>query len=402
MTKRSSDAPDAQAPARRRTPTYMEAVRTTTPSSSPSAGPATADGESPGTSPAPAEREPTPIRSGVGSRTRIGLPPVTVLPGQIRRRATEGPSQDRKPGTTHDASRDRASAGSGSDLSGGALNPEPARVLSRETVLMGAAPKQDTATGNPRALVVSPVRAATTGVALERVTPASGGRKTRGSVPPADVTVSKHTVPGGRAWPLVVLGQRYMPQAAAIRSLRHRLADKGDPRVVLVTSAGRKEGKTFCAANLALALAEIRRSRVLLLEANLYHPSLASLFGLKQPTCFLEQLDRHKRDFMSPWQVTELSSHELHMMAIDSRTDRLRALEGAIFTNAMDSLRGRYDHIIIDGPPVSAGPDVSLLEDAVDGILFTARSDQARASTLKYALDQVSPQDLLGVVLMDI
>jgi Mrp family chromosome partitioning ATPase len=220
-------------------------------------------------------------------------------------------------------------------------------------------------------------------------------------VPAAEVSIHRHAVPGGRAWPLVVLGQRFMPQAAAVRSLRHRLAEKGDPRVVLVTSAGRKEGKTFCAANLALALAEIRRSRVLLLEANVYHPSLAGLFGLKQVPCFLDQLEQHKRDFMSPWKVAELSTHDLHLMAIDSRTERLRALEGAIFTNSMDSLRGRYDYIIIDGPPINAGPDVSLLEDAVDGILFTARSDQARARSLKYAVEQVSPQDLLGVVLLD-
>ena len=121
------------------------------------------------------------------------------------------------------------------------------------------------------------------------------------------MAITHHTVPGGRAWPLVVLGQRFMPQAAAIRSLRHRLVEKGDPRVVLVTSAARKEGKTFCAANLALALAEIRRSRVLLLEANVYHPSLASLFGLRQVPCFLEQLEAHRRDFMAPWKVAELS-----------------------------------------------------------------------------------------------
>jgi Mrp family chromosome partitioning ATPase len=249
--------------------------------------------------------------------------------------------------------------------------------------------------------VVARARRDPGGGALDRVAPAPGGRRARPTVPPAEIVAHKHTVPSGRAWPLVVLGQRFMPQAAAIRSLRHRLAEKGDPRAVLITSAGRREGKTFCAANLALALAEIRRSRVLLLEANLYHPSLASLFGINKHACFLEQLELHKRDFTAPWKVTELSTHDLHLLAIDTRSEKVRGLEGATFTNSLDSLRGTYDYIIVDGPPVNAGPDVPLLEDAVDGIVFTARADSARARALKYAIDQVSPQDLLGVVLMD-
>ena len=366
---------DGQAPIPpRRTPTYMESVKSsmsTMPPDSDSAPPVSRDG--------------SPVRA-VGSRTRIGLPPVTVLPGQSRRRDTDGQTVHQTPADGRPAE--------------GATH-EPARVVSRETVLMGAAPRPQPS-NNSQALVISTRHLP--GTAMERVVPVSGGRKARPSVPAAEVAVTPHSVPGGRAWPLVVLGQRFLPQAAAVRSLRHRLVEKGDPRVVLVTSAGRKEGKTFCAANLALALAEIRRSRVLLLEANVYHPSLASLFGLRQGNhvpCFLEQLEAHKRDFMAPWKVAELSTHDLHLMAIDSHTERVRALEGAIFTNSMDSLRGRYDYIVIDGPAVNAGPDVALLEDAVDGILFTARADQARAKSLKYAIEQVSPQDMLGVVLLD-
>jgi Mrp family chromosome partitioning ATPase len=365
------DDADGRAPIPlRRTPTYMELVKSSMGTSPPESD----------TAP-PVSRDGTPLRS-VGSRTRIGLPPVTVLPGQIRRRDSDGhPVQ-------HGGADGYAAAGT-----------DAARVLSRETVLMGAAPRPEPSGSRSQALVVSAMHLP--GTAMERVLPAAGGRKARPSVPAAEVAVSHHTVPGGRAWPLVVLGQRFLPQAAAVRSLRHRLVEKGDPRVVLVTSAARKEGKTFCAANLALALAEIRRSRVLLLEANVYHPSLASLFGLRQVPCFLEQLEAHKRDFMAPWKVAQLSTHDLHLMAIDSRTERVRALEGAIFTNTMDSLRGRYDYIVIDGPSVNAGPDVALLEDAVDGIFFTARADQARARSLKYAIEQISPQDMLGVVLLD-
>ena len=365
---------------RRRTPTYMDSVRVPTPGGSPTVNASSND-----------DRPPPSGKSGVGSRTRIGLPPVTILPGQVRRRADT-------PGNTDHGGRQ-----SGQGSPGNALAPvEPARVVSRETVMLGSA-KHEQSHQNSQSLVVSTVRFEGGPSSLERVSaPVQRGRKARPTVPAAEIVATKHQVPGDRHWPLVVLGQRFPPQSASIRSLRHRLVDKGDPRVVLVTSAGRRDGKTFCAANLALALAEIRRSRVLLLETNVYHPSLASLFGVSKHSCFLEQLEEHRRDFVAPWKVVELSTHSLHMMAINSRTEKVRALEGAIFTNCLDSLRGTYDYIIVDGPSVNAGPDVSLQEDAVDGIVFVARTDRARSSSLKYALDQVSPQDVLGVVLLDI
>src|SRR5262245_6410160 len=70
------------------------------------------------------------------------------------------------------------------------------------------------------------------------------------------------------------------PAAAAYRVLRHRLAHKGGPRLVAVTSAQAREGKSICAANLALALAE-GEERVLLMEANLHHPDLSAMFQIQ-------------------------------------------------------------------------------------------------------------------------
>jgi Mrp family chromosome partitioning ATPase len=360
-------------PPRRRTPTYMEAVKAQ------AAAAAAAK---------PVDEEPPPAaapKSGVGSRTRIGLPPVTVLPSQRRR---ETPQHD---------------DGSSGDRGGLSSVPvDPPRVLSRETVLMGAAPKPEPGSDRPQSLVVSRVRVE--GAALVPSlppSPAVRGRKARPTVPAAEVTATRHTVPSERKWPLVLLNPKLLPQAAAIRSLRHRLADRGEPRVVAITSPSRREGKTFCAVNLALSLAEVRRSRVLLLEANPYQPALASIFGLTKHVCFFEQLEAHKKDFLAPWRVAELSTYDLHLLAVDPRSNKLRALEGGSFAHCLDSLRGAYDYIVIDSPSVSAGPDIPLLEDAVDGLVFVTRADRSRAKTLRYALDQVSPQDLLGVVLLD-
>src|SRR5262249_3294469 len=63
---------------------------------------------------------------------------------------------------------------------------------------------------------------------------------------------------------LILVTEPHSPRAASFRLLRDSLVAKSMPRVVAVTSAAPKEGKTTCAANLALALAEQPGTRVLL------------------------------------------------------------------------------------------------------------------------------------------
>jgi Mrp family chromosome partitioning ATPase len=260
-------------------------------------------------------------------------------------------------------------------------------------------PQRETAQDVPRSMIISPMRPPGP---MERIAPAPG-RRGRPYVRPAEVIADRHQVPRERDERLVVLDRRMSAQAASIRALRHRIAGKGDPRVILVTSAEREEGRTLCAANLALVLAEVHRSRVLLLEADVRGRSVASLFGLPDPPCFLDQLDRHRHEPNLPWRAVELSTYDLHVIPIapEPRPGLLRALDGPGVAYCLDSLRGSYEYVIIDGPPVGDGPEVPLMEDAVDGLLFTARSDRARARSLRHALDQVSVEDVLGVALLD-
>ena len=91
---------------------------------------------------------------------------------------------------------------------------------------------------------------------------------------------------------LTLLAAPESAQAKAFRILRHRLAKRADPRLIAVTSAERGEGKTTCAVNLALALAEETLTRVLLFEANVRQPALARLFGFEPRECLSSQMAR--------------------------------------------------------------------------------------------------------------
>src|SRR5512133_1701488 len=109
---------------------------------------------------------------------------------------------------------------------------------------------------------------------------------------PAETLQAPHpaAAPGS---PLVALAA---PESAAAEQYRVlyqrlvRLAARRPMRVVAVTSAGRAEGRTTTAANLALTAAQEGRT-VALVEADLRRPTLATLFGLAPRAGLADVLD---------------------------------------------------------------------------------------------------------------
>ncbi|HET6610490.1 MAG TPA: CpsD/CapB family tyrosine-protein kinase [Kofleriaceae bacterium] len=191
------------------------------------------------------------------------------------------------------------------------------------------------------------------------------------------------------------------PRAAAFRVLRHHLLARGRPQVVAVTSANHREGKTTCAINLSMALAEHEHARVLLIEANLARPSLAAILKLSPPACFAEQLAAHRQRPLIKWSVVEVPSLGVHVAAVNPRPQSPRTLDAPAFSLAIDHLRrADYDHLIIDCPSVDGSADVNLIQDAADGVLLAVRGRQTTARAIERATHQLAPTKILGFALL--
>jgi Mrp family chromosome partitioning ATPase len=200
---------------------------------------------------------------------------------------------------------------------------------------------------------------------------------------------------------MFMLGAPDSPPAASFRVLRHRLADRKGVKVILVTSPRAREGKTMCAVNLALALSEAGRARVLLLEANLRTPALAQLFGFEPPMCIAEQLDQHRAGSTQPWIVVETGTPWLHTAAVSPDAKARPILDGPALAQCVDELRrAGYDYIVIDSPPILGSADVNIIEETVDGIVIAMWARRSRARALRKAVDQIGRSKLLGVVLL--
>lgn len=201
---------------------------------------------------------------------------------------------------------------------------------------------------------------------------------------------------------LVLLSHPTSERAAAFRVLALQVETASEVQVIAVSSPRTKEGKTECAVNLALALSESKRSRVLLIEASVRQPQVAELFGTASPHCFAHQLEEHREHPDAPWSVIELVPQGLHLAVPDSRSESRPLIDGPAFSFAMSRLReAGYQYIVVDAPAVLGTAEVNLIAASSDGVLLTARRGHSRARDVKAAIDQLGSDKVFGTVLMD-
>lgn len=205
-------------------------------------------------------------------------------------------------------------------------------------------------------------------------------------------------IPGNAPRPLM-LEAPDTPAAAGFRVLRHRLA--GRSGAILVTSPHAGEGKTLCALNLALALAEDGQAHVLLLEANFRRASVARLLGFHPPVCIGKQLESCRAMQERSWDVATTTAPGLHVAAVAPESELRPVANGpALGVCIEDMRRAGYDHIVVDGPAVLGSAEVNTMEEHVDGILIVLRAGESRVRELRKAVDQIGKSKLLGAVLV--
>lgn len=184
------------------------------------------------------------------------------------------------------------------------------------------------------------------------------------------------------------------PRSTAHRLLRHRLMKQGDPRVIVVTSPSPGEGKTTCAINLALAIAEERSASVLYLDANRQRPVLTTLLGTEGQRGVLSAAEHRT------YPVIALRGSELRLATVsDSETDASQP--PAILQTVLRDLREAYDYVIVDAGSVLESADVNVLSENADAVVIAARARHSHRRSLRECLARLEGAPIRGVVLLD-
>lgn len=210
--------------------------------------------------------------------------------------------------------------------------------------------------------------------------------------------------PSRREAPLVVRrGHHGGPAAEAFKSLPAmiRYARSEEPRVIAVVSQGPKEGKSFTAANLALAIAK-GGTKTLLLDCDLHRPQVARMFEIPREPGISEYVTGQAGYAQC---VREILGYSLWVMPAGGRSpDPAQLLGSPRFRELLDSARSDFDAIVLDTPPVLAVSEVLDLTQLVDGVVMVARAEQTNRFALQEAAERLRKVEapLLGLVLNDV
>ena len=187
---------------------------------------------------------------------------------------------------------------------------------------------------------------------------------------------------------------------AEIDALHRRLVADG-VRQLVVTAAGSDDGATTLAYALARRASRAGRS-VLLIELNLYRPSLEELVGLDQvvwspddPVSVDAAITRFGADGMAA----------LPAPAVDTVSPAFR--EAEVLTRFVDRLKEIYDFIVIDAGPVGARnarnvPPLAVCR-AVGCVLMSIMARQTSESDAAAALQAIQDEGarVIGAVIND-
>ena len=204
---------------------------------------------------------------------------------------------------------------------------------------------------------------------------------------------------------LVLMDRSGSPLAERYRRLRLCL-EQGTPefpfrpQLTVISSAVPGEGKTTTAINLALAYAEERKQRTLLIDADLRRPSVSDYMtprpsvGLSEVLAAQAPLDHA---------LVEMSDSKLWVLPSGAPSDRpLELLHKKDFGAMIVELRKRFDRIVIDAPPTVPFTDAAVLAAHADGALLVVRAGTTTAPLIRRARESLDKTKVLGVVLNDV
>ncbi len=188
-------------------------------------------------------------------------------------------------------------------------------------------------------------------------------------------------------------------QYRALRHLIEQLHKSAELSVVAVSSPGVADGKTTTAINLAGALAQARDARVLLIDADLRAPAVATRLGCDGHVG-LGFADAILDGSLALEAVAQVRPH-LNLSVLPAGRPPAAPYEvlksprvGELLTEA----RQRYEYIVLDTPPLVAIPDCRVIAKWVDGFLIVVTAHRTPRKLLEEALSVTESAKILGLV----
>lgn len=202
---------------------------------------------------------------------------------------------------------------------------------------------------------------------------------------------------------LVLAKAPFSYRSEAIRSIRSQLvmrvfSPEMKHNALAVVSADSGDGKSYFAANMAIALSQLG-GRTLLVDADMRNPRQHRIFGIDNSAGLSGILcGRTTVNVIRP--VAELPN--LFVLPVGAvPPNPLELVERPAFGLLMRELRTKFDYMVVDTPAYSYGSDAPVIADRCGAALAITRAGRSEMSSLRnlFGALRQTRASLTGVVM---
>jgi len=175
------------------------------------------------------------------------------------------------------------------------------------------------------------------------------------------------------------------------------------PKVLVITSSVHSEGKTLTALNLVMTIAQsTQKPRVLLIDADLRRGRVAQYLGVKQKVGLAEILTDQAQSVDT---LFNIDVDNLTFVAAGSiPSNPVELLGSDKMRKFLSLMKSKFDHIIIDTPPVISVTDAGIIGSQSDGVLMVIQAGRTQRGIVRRASELLhqAHSNVLGHILTGI
>jgi putative peptide zinc metalloprotease protein len=169
------------------------------------------------------------------------------------------------------------------------------------------------------------------------------------------------------------------------------------PQVIVVSSPGSEEGKSTTCANLGVALAQVDKN-VLIVDGDLRRPAMHRIFGVSNAFGLVSVLvgERGLQDACQ-----EVLPGLRVLTAGPAPPNPAELLSSRRYAELVRRLRGDFDYVLVDTPPMDRVSDPVILAIHGDGILLVVDARNTRKGSVRRSMKELEAvgANVLGTVM---
>jgi protein-tyrosine kinase len=233
----------------------------------------------------------------------------------------------------------------------------------------------------------------------ERLRAAPNGKPSEAGAPAAPPAIRLAPLRIAERSPLLPFDGGHSQAAEQYRIARTRITQHPKhPTMIVVSSAGRGDGKTVTAINLAGSFSLKAEGAILLVDADFRHSSVRKQLGLGAAPGLAEVLEGKSTLEEGLTRAEQLPNLYI-LPASDPVANPGELLDSERWRELTRRLRQLFEYIVVDSPPIAAVADYELIQSVSDGTLLVLRPDHTRRSMAAEALKAIPQDKLIGVVM---